>query len=415
MRRASTILVVPLLLLAAFFAVEQTIRVKGALAVSPPPVTVHGPAAAPRGASVAEPTRPTEEEGPAPAAPTRKKDRRLAAAERARVLLDLLRSWAVTDTQTFPSPEIEEVGDLLTRHPELAEVFLKALEAEDGIRLRTYLLFAFHKVGDATLKAELLAAHRKTDRRRGRLTEILADRSLVLATLRETPDAQLSADLVNRMGEGLVQDAEVIAELLRMAVDEQDDLTRRRAISRLGSVDRPEARELLLEILGDPTRALGDRDSAAQQLKRTPCERAVLSFIAIIDEGEGVSLQRFAALGLRHSGANPEARRVLLDLLRDGKGDEQARRNSATALASCLGALEGADRRELGVVLRGALDELAREEHSRTVAVHSMIVLSHALGTDYHAELREFFNQRASIELRQMMLAHPALKRVLEM
>jgi hypothetical protein len=291
---------------------------------------------------------------------------------------------------------------------------MAALVNEDGTRLRTYLLFAFYKVEDGKLKAELLAAHRKTDRRKDRLAEILADRSLVLATLRGTPDIRLCADLVNRMGDGILKDAEVVSELLRLAAEEADDLTRARAISRLGKVDRPEARDLLFEVLNDPTRALRDRQAAAQQLRNSPCERAVASLIEILDGQEAEPLQRFAALGLRKAGGNPEARRVLLALLRDDKGDLQARKNSATALASCLGALDGADREELGVVLRGTLDEIARGERSSALAIHSMTVLSRALGSDYHAELKEFYENRASTELRELMLSHPTLKRVLE-
>ncbi len=331
----------------------------------------------------------------------------------ARALMFSLMFAADSSASHFPSLEVAEAARLLTRHPEVADVFIEALpDASRG--LRAVLLHTFYRVEDDVLRAHLLQVHQESDPVAARLREILADRARILATLQGQADSELLTDLLGRLGAPLLQTPEIRAAVLNLVQNSEDPKIRNRALARLGKLDDPEIRDILLTTLSDPRRDATERQTAARMLMRRPGPDTTPIFLEILHRNASAPLLRFAALGLKRDGGQPQVAQALLDLLLSEQADETARKNAATALSHAVRIASPAESSGLDDRLRSALTELSQQENSGPVLVHAMGEVSRGLKGRFDDDLVGILRARPDDELRGLLVADPELHRFLE-
>lgn len=331
----------------------------------------------------------------------------------ARALVFSLGFAAESSSAGFPTLEVTEAARLLTRHPETAEVFVEALSGASR-ELRAILLHTFYRVEDGVLKEHLLQVHHETDPTAARLSRILADRDLILATLLGHTDQDLRSDLLGRLGPPLLTDPDIRAALLGLARESEDPKLRNRALERIGRTGDPEVRQLLLATLADPLRDIGERQTAARILMHQPGPDTTPLFVTIIRRNEAASLLRFSALGLKTAGAEPEAMQALFDLLLAEGADEIARRNAATALSHTVRIAPEGTSLLLQERLRSALCDLSHQKTSGAVLVHAMGEVSRGHEGRFDEDLAGILRSYEGEQYRGLLVADPTLKRLME-
>ncbi len=411
MRQFATMLLPPLAILVAIGLIgtgSSDVYSQGAPVFEPvtSPITPH-----PAGHDAAEPTeegtRTTEGSPPTPIAAEN------PDTSSARALVFSLMFATDSSASHFPSLEVAEAARLLTRHPEVADVFTEALSGASR-ELRAILLHTFYRVEDDVLRAHLLKVHRDSDPVAARLREILADRASILATLQGQADYELLPDLLGRLGSPLLKTPEIRAAMLNLVLNSEDPNIRNRALARLGRLDDPKIREILLTTLSDPQRDLTERQTAARALARRPGPDTTPIFLEILSRDEPAPLLRFAALGLKKDGGQPEVARALFDLLLSELADVTARKNAATALSHAVRIASPAESPGLDDRLRSALTDLSQQENSGPVLVHAMGEVSRGLKGRFDDDLVGILRAHPNDELRVLLVADPELHKFLE-
>jgi hypothetical protein len=212
----------------------------------------------------------------------------------------------------------------------------------------------------------------------------------------------------------LLDDQEVRTALLDLVRSSPDSKIRNRALARIGRHDDPAIRELLLATLLDRQRELTERQTAARVLMRRPGADTTPVFLTILGSDEPASLLRFAALGLKQDGSEPEVAEALLELLLAEHTDVTARKNAATALSHAVRSADTEDEFGLEARLRSALTDLARQTDSGPVLAHAMGEVSRGLEGRFDDDLVGILRSNPDEEFRTLLVDDPTLQRFLE-
>jgi hypothetical protein len=278
-------------------------------------------------------------------------------------ILEALAGIARSGAPIFPEPEIEALRACLDRRPEIADLVIAALESAEG-QLRAFLAHAIYRLGDRVLKERLILVLRKTAPGARRIAADRQDPGLLAGALSPERDPRERLALLARLGPPDLADAGVFLAVLAAARSDPDPGIRAMAISRLTGTTRPEARDLLHELVRNRSASPSDRRAALSALRLRPDDRTGPALLDVLGSEEDPALVRLAALGLGRASDRIPAARGLADLLTDAGADDFARRNASLSLVDLLASATGDEAARIEAIVFAACQDLARDAAS---------------------------------------------------